>query len=341
MANRAIDDPLFDLASYARGGSGRRDHLTPAQAQQVARTVGRTPEVMVKVLPHGANDLGAVRRHLDYIGRKGDVDLETDDGEKLRDPQAGKELVEDWDLELDAQRSRADLVSRPCRTPPKLVHKLMFSMPAGTPPGKVLHAVQNFCREEFALKHRYVMALHTDEPHPHVHVAIKALSEQAARLQIRKATLRQWRTDFARHLRAVGVPANATNRYVRGEVGLRKSDGIYRAALRGQSTHMRDRVRTVASEVFAGELRVERQKAGIMHTRNEVRRAWHAVSDILVRQRHIDLAKQVRRFADQMPPVMTDKEYIAAKLREQHRDGTLRQDALSTPSRFTPPQKSR
>ena len=43
-------------------------------------------------------------------------------------------------------------------------------MPAGTAPDKVLTAVQGFCREEFGLKHRYVAALHTDEPHPHVHV---------------------------------------------------------------------------------------------------------------------------------------------------------------------------
>ncbi len=50
-------------------------------------------------------------------------------------------------------------------------------MLAGTPSGKVLAAVQNFCREEFALKHRYTMTLHTDEPHPHVHVVIKTVSE--------------------------------------------------------------------------------------------------------------------------------------------------------------------
>jgi Relaxase/Mobilisation nuclease domain len=173
MASRNID-PLFDLGSYARRGPGRRDHLTPAQTQQIARTVSRTPEVMVKVLPRGANDLGAVRRHLDYIGRKGEFDLETDDGETVRGAHVGKDLVEDWDLELDAQRTRTDLVSRPGRQAPRLVHKLMFSMPAGTPPDKVLAAVQNLFREEFAFKHRYAMALHTDTDHPHVHVVMKA-----------------------------------------------------------------------------------------------------------------------------------------------------------------------
>lgn len=319
MANRVIDDPLFDLLSYARRGPGRRDHLTPAQAQQVARTVGRTPEVIVKVLPSSANDLGAVRRHLDYIGRKGDVDLETDDGETLKGARVGKDLVEDWDLELEAQRSRADLVSRPGRTPPRLVHKLMFSMPAGTPPDKVLRAVENFCREEFALKHRYVMAMHTDEPHPHVHVVVKAVSEQGERLNIRKATLRYWRTEFARHLRTLGVPANATQRYVRGERSPRKSDGIYRASLRGESTHMHERAESVAWDLSRGGVQVESGKRKLVETHEAVRRAWWTVSEILVRDRQPELAAQVRRFVDQMPAPMTEREWFAGKLIERRR----------------------
>ncbi len=53
----------------------------------------------------------------------------------------------------------------------------MFSMPAGTPPQKMLEAVKNFAREEFALTHRYAMVLHTDEPNPHVHVVVRAVSD--------------------------------------------------------------------------------------------------------------------------------------------------------------------
>lgn len=60
----------------------------------------------------------------------------------------------------------------------------MFSMPAGTPPEKVQEAVRNFAREEFALKHRYAFVLHTDQPHPHVHMVVKALSEQGVRLNM-------------------------------------------------------------------------------------------------------------------------------------------------------------
>jgi hypothetical protein len=314
MSTRAHSGEPFDLVSYARRGSGRRDHFSLGQIGQIARTVNRTPEVMIKVLPKGANDLAAVRKHLDYIGRKGEVDLETDEGENLRGKGIGEGLLDDWDLELDEHRSRSDLIATPTRQPPRLVHKLMFSMPAGTPPDKVFAAVRNFLREEFALKHRYAMALHTDEPHPHVHILLKAVSEQGQRLHIRKATLREWRAGFAWHLRALGVAANATQRYVRGETALRKSDGIYRANARGESTHMRERIEAVVGELAKGDLRAEPGKTKLVDTRRGVQRGWRAVADILHREGQEELAAQVRRFTVQMEPPSTEKEQFAAAL---------------------------
>ena len=56
--------PLFDLFSRARPGPGRWDRLAPAEVEQIARTVRRTPEVMVKVLPRGAQTSEAVCKHL-------------------------------------------------------------------------------------------------------------------------------------------------------------------------------------------------------------------------------------------------------------------------------------
>lgn len=316
-------EPLFDLLSYARRGPGRRDHVSSADLAHIGRTAARTPEVMVKVLSRGANDRASVRKHLEYIGRKGKVDIETDCADKV---QSVNDLLEDWDLELDEFRAGSVLEATARKQPVRLVHKVLFSMPAGTPPAKVLTAVQNFCREELALKHRYAMALHTDEPHPHVHVVIKAMSERGERLNIRKETLRQWRSDFARHLRAVGVPANATHRYIRGEPASRKLDGIYRAGLRGESIHMRTRIEGVARELAEGRLRVEPGKADIMRARSEVRRAWQVVGVILVRQQQPDLAHQARLFADRMAPPLTEKESIAAQLHERAK--TLRDRGL-------------
>ena len=60
------------------------------------------------------------------------------------------------------------------RKPARLVHNVILSMPKGTPPEKLLRASRDFAREQFALKHRYVLTLHTDQDHPHVHLVIKA-----------------------------------------------------------------------------------------------------------------------------------------------------------------------
>jgi hypothetical protein len=184
-------------------------------------------------------------------------------------------------------------------------------MPPGTSPKGVLEAVRNFTREEFAFKHRYAFVLHTDEPHPHVHVVVKAMGEQGQRLNIRKATLREWRSKFASHLREQGIEANATSRYLRGKTKLRKSDAIYRADLRGESTHMRERAERVAAELRSGKVQVEPGKAKIVQTRKDVEAAWRAIADILVTDGQSELAIQIWRFVGQMRPPKTEKELMA------------------------------
>ena len=86
---------------------------------------------------------------------------------------------------------------------------------------------------------------------------LKAVSEQGVRLNIKKATLRHWRSEFARNLRLLGVEANATERAVRGETRKAKKDGIYRASLRGDSTYVRAQADAVAAELLKGNVRVE------------------------------------------------------------------------------------
>lgn len=63
-----------------------------------------------------------------------------------------------------------------------------------------------------------------------MHVVLKATSEQGIRLNIRKATLRDWRAQFAANIRELGVAANATERAVRGESRAPRSDGYFRSS---------------------------------------------------------------------------------------------------------------
>ena len=187
-----------------------------------------------------------------------------------------------------------------------------------TVPNRRCTRARNLCREEFALKHRYVMALHTDEPHPHVHVVIKAMGELGKRLNTKKATLREWRRGFARHLNDLGVDANATQSTIRGVTGLRKLNSIYRPMCdpKRHSTHLRTRAEAVAMELSLGKLVVEPGKAKMLRTRKLVEAGWRAVHDALVREGRPALARQVKLFVDQMVAPRTDKELIASKLLE-------------------------
>src|SRR5437016_7448572 len=316
MPKRVVDlrgqqTPLLDVASYGRRGPGHQS-LTQAEVAHVSRTVRRVPEVMIKV-SGGARTVRGVQAHLDYIGREGRGDVETDEGVRLQDRGFEKDLVKDWDLDLEAPRYPARAIAAG-RKPPKLVHNLVFSMPRGTPPEKLLKAVRTFAREKFALQHRYALALHTDQGHPHVHVVVKAESEQGIRLNIRKATLREWRRDFAQYLRELGIDANATERAVRGEVRPQKATGIHRAMLRGASTLWRERAHSVARALASGGLRPEPGRERLLATRRDVVRGWNAMAQLLDEQGHRELAMVVRRFVERMPPPQSEREWIGREL---------------------------
>ncbi len=304
---------LLDIVSYGRGGKS----LTPAQKEHIDRTVRRIPEVMVKV-SGGARTVAGVERHMDYIGREGKLGLEADTGEHLDGRGFERQLTEDWDLDLEAHERQTERSIRG-RKPAKLVHNVIFSMPPGTPSDKVLRAVRKLALNEWQSKHRYAMALHTDDNHPHVHVVVKAVSEQGQRLNIKKATLRAWRRQFASNLRELGVPANATERAVRGETKTHRSDGAWRAANREGSTLIQERERRILREWSEGRLTFGTGEEKLKKTREAVLDGWRAVSARLKADGEHELAARVDSFMAQMPPAKTEKRALIERSRASTR----------------------
>ena len=329
-------ETLFDLVSRGRRGPGGRIRLSPGQLEEVARTVRRAPEVMVKV-SGGARDTGGAKAHFDYIDRHGKLEIHTDEGRDILGKEAAAELVDDWNLDLSKGQYRPPPAKGEKDTRPKVVHNIVLSMPARTPPEAVLAAAKKFARENFALQYRYAMVLHEDQKHPHVHLVVKAEHEYepGKRLYIRKATLQQWRENFAVALREQGVAANATPRQVRGENRTNKKDAIHqrlkdiadyerlpeeekaKRKLPKDSTFMRRKVEEVAREIQAGALAPEPGKGKLHGTRETVRAGWLATAEVLRAQGQGDLAKEVEAYVKAMPAARTDKEMIAAGLLAQ------------------------
>ena len=323
MPRRLIDlskgEPLLDIASYGRRGPGAR--LSIPELEIITRTVRRTPEVMVKVSGGATSSQGALA-HLKYIDRRGVLQIETDQGEIVEGREAEQALIADWDLDVAAAESRAPYRGKAGPKAGKLVHNIVLSMPAGTPSAKLLAASREFAREEFALKHRYAMVLHTDQDHPHVHLVVKAVSEEGTRLNIRKATLRAWRRQFAAQLRAQGVAANATERAVRGQVRPPIRDGVFRAALRDESTHVLKRLERARARSDVGAGTPDPGAAVLRETRRAVIEGWHATVERLLADGHRQLAEQVWKFIGGMPLPQTEQQRFERELatgRYKHR----------------------
>ncbi len=337
-------DMALDIVSHGRRGPGGVLRFGPEQIQQIKRTVSRTPEVMVKV-SGGGRDFGGVRAHLKYIGRHGKLPLETDEGLMVQGKNAALEIALDWNFDQCRSQYRSKPAVGEKDTRPKLAHNIVLSMPAGTPPEKVLAAARIFARENFALQYRYAMVLHTDQAHPHVHLVVKCEHEfePGKRLYIRKDTLRRWREQFAELMREQGVAANATPRQIRGQVQRPQRDPIHHrlramrafgqldAMVRRQratpkpSTFMRDKVLAMVSSLKSGKNGAgmfAQGKDTLQGTRDAVRDDWQATAQALRRQGEIDLAAQVDRFMAQMPPVQTDGERLAEQWRAWQRTPT-------------------
>ncbi|MDM0108013.1 relaxase/mobilization nuclease domain-containing protein [Variovorax sp. J22R24] len=328
----------LDIVSYGRRGPSGTLRLGTEQVEQIKRTVSRTPEVMVKV-SGGGRDSGAVDAHVRYIGRHGKLPLETDEGLTLQGKSVAKAIAEDWQLELCRSQYRPKPAEGQKDTRAKLVHNIVLSMPAGTPPEKVLAAARLFARENFALQYRYAMVLHTDQPHPHVHLVVKCEHEYqpGKRLYVRKETLRQWREQFAELMREQGVAANATPRQVRGQVRKPYRDAIHhrlrairavsqtsphersQRTIPATSTFMRAKLARLLGALNEGPSVLQTGKDTMLSTRAQVAANWRESADRLRLQGHTELASQAARFVAAMAPVRTDAERMAARWRVQVR----------------------
>jgi len=310
-------EAAFDIVSYGRRGSGRPARFAREQIEQITRTVRRAPEVMVKV-SGGAKTTRGAEAHFQYISRQGELEVETDDGERLQSKDVAAKLVDDWDLDIDAALDRWRAMERGGRRQSKLVHNIILSMPSGTSPGRLLAASRDFARDEFALHHRYAMVLHTDQAHPHVHLVVSAYNREGTRINIRKADLRRWRERFARHLRKHGIEANATPAQIRGRLSDFQKDGIFRAAQRGESRFEWERERRETKAADLGRSKPLASLGRILKTAESVRHDWLTTSSTLENQGFRDLAAEVERFRQSLRvPLTREERALAAAARAQ------------------------
>jgi len=175
--------------------------------------------------------------------------------------------------------------------------------------------------------------LHTDQEHPHVHLVVKAESNEGRKVHIDKPMLRAWRQDFARLMREQRIAANATPRFVRGQNKRKAKWGGFRAQRLGASTALLERVKKIANELVQTGTFRDPGRAKLIETRKAIIASWMKTADASDAQGEVVLAGDVRYFATHLPPVLTDKEQLAIEFIRNRESRRSAQRSTEGPTR--------
>ena len=279
----------------------------------------------------GASHLGA---HLDYIGRHGDVPLETRDGEQITTKADAERISDEWsDTLYWRQGTTVSAVA------------MVFSMPAGTDPETVKQAVREAAERMIGDNHDYVMALHTDTDRPHVHLTVQAEGLDRKRFDPRREDLFRFREAFAEALRSRGVEAEATPRYTRGQgrAGTSMALTQLRARIRsGASRQPTEADLRQAREAMQIALGKAQQPPFVSKTRDrwtETKRKYEAAAQRLDRTGDRDdrrLARDVRQFIQERADIETVPDRMLRDAEKRVRDAQARTKPDQQPDRGVP-----
>lgn len=319
MSRGAFSVDRLSDALNVRGRGGKPESLK-RQVAKLKRLGKRAPEVVIKVRGGGTKGPGHVLAHMTYITRNGKLDAYNERGEKITGRDELKEVLKEWGISTAraSTRRRAETVN------------MVLSMPAGTDPEAVLRAAQGFAKNEFSRNHQYLMALHTDQDHPHVHLSVKAQGFDMTWLRRSKADLQNWREGFAEQLRDQGIEAEATPRKARGVVTKSRNQAMHHLAREPKrSTVITAKVDEAIREVTGQtDPKPRPWESAIKAQQKEVRETFHAAVDTLRRSPDPDdrrTADNLANFLQQMPPVQTEgdrlRQNVAAMLKKEREMG--------------------
>lgn len=337
---RTVSDPNIRFAKDLVNGTGqvaKRPSTIARGARAVrdtlARVVRRKPEVLVKVTgrKQGARHVAA---HLDYIGRHGEIALETRDGEQIETKAEAERIADEW--------------SNPLRCRPGTSTSavaMVFSMPAGTDAQTVKQAVREAAARIIGDNHDYLMALHTDTPRPHVHLTVQAEGMDGRRFDPRREDLFRFREEFAAALRSRGVEAEATPRYTRGQgragtsMALTQLRARIRSGASRQPTEADMRQAREAMQIALGRAEQPSFVSKIRERWNGTKRTYEAAAAQLERSGDSEdrtLAGEVRQFVKDRAEIVTYPDVTLRDAERRVREARARAKSVEQPERGVP-----
>ncbi|MGO1247306.1 MAG: relaxase/mobilization nuclease domain-containing protein [Oceanisphaera sp.] len=292
-SERRADDFLlgYERRVKSHGNGGRIRIPRKAGIKNLVAAAQKKPEVMIKIPRRKgmSNNVAGVARHLDYISRNGELVLEDKHGNRHQGKEV-KDIAKQWQLAglLHDNSNKKEALN------------LVLSMPPGIDPHKVEAGAKSFAQDVFQ-EHEYVSVLHTDEDHPHVHIAVTMQGESGRRLNPRKQDLYQWRVMFAEKMREQGVDCAATKRVHRGQyTKAERSEIRHIKNRRGQSWVDYQQLHELKDAIKANKRPIHPFLKEQLASRNLVAKEYRALSKMLYQDGMKTEAKALSQLAIQM-----------------------------------------
>jgi len=296
-------------AVWGAGAGGRAQRLRAASGARQA---------VVKVIGY-RRGRGEAGRTLDYVGRRERIDLETSTGERLSTQDELRSLLDEWSTTFSERSDGRDVMH------------LMLSFPEDVSPEKA-REIAVATLPEIAGGRDWVLAVHDDTGHAHVHALVRMRGPDGRQLRTTRDTLQRWREATAREARERGVTLEASPRWARGrgEKGERAWERGMR--LRGETPQRhRDAAREAlgtVNETGSAEGRFERLMTA---TNAREKGELAALSWTLLTQgrdatgedraRLLRLADAAARHGEALPEARTRRQALAAIAEEMRAKG--------------------
>ena len=195
-------DSLAGLEEDRRGRLPKGGRRWTGSLRQRARASRGLPQAVVKISSY-SHSAGAVWDRVNYVGRDGELEVETANGETLDQVQL-EQMVEEWSEETEKRTRRQISMSA------------VVSFPKGVDEAKATEAARQFFQEAFAENHDYVFVAHTDAKQFHVHVVVQSAGHDGKQLRIRRDDIQDLRMLLAEKAHEQGIELDASPRWARG-----------------------------------------------------------------------------------------------------------------------------
>lgn len=298
--NRRVDDWLLGYERSVKtrkaglGGGGRTKGLQLKSGfgiKNLSAAAAKKPEVTVKIPRRSGSSNGftGIANHVDYISRNGKVPITDKDGNVYTNKKDIHEYLSSWkNTGIPKESNKREALN------------IVFSMPAGTPPNAVHQAVKHWAKDMFD-DHQYVMALHTDEPHPHVHLCVTMRNELGQRLNPRKDDLFKWRLLFAEKMREQGVECAATKRIHRGQYQKAKNSTVQHIKKRGGQSYVdRQKVNDMLEAIKQNKRPIHPFLKEQLNTKQLVLAEYKSLSKALYQEGLKTEAKAISKLANEL-----------------------------------------